>query len=63
MTLDETWLGRQRWRSGAAGFGSRSMISSIREAIVASRFLAWKAEFYGEYGEPGERGAPEPETD
>ena len=29
------------------------LMAEMREAIVASRFVAWKAEFYGEYGEPG----------
>ncbi len=39
------------------------LMAEMREAIVASRFAAWKAEFYRAYGEPGERAAPEPETD
>ena len=39
------------------------LMAEMRAAIVASRFLEWKAGFYGEYGEPGERAAPEPDAD
>ncbi len=39
------------------------LMGEMREAIVASRFVAWKREFYAEYGEPGERTVPEPESD
>jgi queuine tRNA-ribosyltransferase len=39
------------------------LMAEMREAIVASRFAAWKADFYREYGEPGERPGPEPDGD
>ena len=39
------------------------LMAEMREAILASRFLDWKRDFYAEYGEPGERAAPEPEAD
>jgi len=39
------------------------LMAEMRAAIVASRFVAWKAEFYAEYGEPAERFAPEPDAD
>jgi queuine tRNA-ribosyltransferase len=39
------------------------LMAEMRAAILAGRFLEWKAEFYAEYGEPGEREAKEPEAD
>jgi len=39
------------------------LMAEMREAIVVGRFVDWKAGFYAEYGEPGERSAPEPDAD
>jgi queuine tRNA-ribosyltransferase len=39
------------------------LMAEMREAIINARFLDWKRDFYADYGEPGERGAPEPEAD
>jgi len=39
------------------------LMAEMREAILAARFLDWKRDFYAEYGEPGERGAPEPDAE
>jgi queuine tRNA-ribosyltransferase len=39
------------------------LMAEMRQAIVAARFLDWKRDFYASFGEPGERGAPESDTD
>jgi queuine tRNA-ribosyltransferase len=39
------------------------LMAEMRSAIVASRFVEWKAGFYAGYGEPGERFATEPDAD
>ncbi len=39
------------------------LMTEMREAIVAGSFVAWKAGFHAEYGEPGERRTADPEAD